>query len=155
VLDITLNEDGLFVFSAEQNNKTNSSLNQLTHRRLVESVTFLPGFGDVTSWLPGEVNNQNVFTLYQSNSQDNAKMTCSIDKATLTTTACTYLDEQGRVNQMMTFEAYKEVNNIAWPMRVSGKGDNGNFDIHFSRVAINEELSQRAFVPSRRAKKQP
>lgn len=153
VLDMTLNSDGLFVFSAARGKKNTSASTTITHDRLMEAVAFLPGFGDITSWKSGVAANQNFFTLSQSISPDNAHMTCSIDKSTLTTSACTYLDEKGLARQTLTFDGYKSFNNIAWPMRLSGKGDSGNFEIHFARVTINEELSPRAFVPSRRAKK--
>ncbi len=154
VLDITLNADGLFVFSAEKNGGTNASPTKLTHDRLLEAVAFLPGFSDATSWEIGTSLKPDVFAISQKRSPGNAKMSCFIDKKTLTTRNCTYFDEHNFLRQMLVFENYKDSNGVAWPMHLSGNGENGKFDIHFSNVIINEELSNRAFVPTRRAKKQ-
>ncbi len=155
VMDVTLNKDGLFVFTADRKDKSASPTDKLTHERLIEALSMLPGFGDMTTWKIGASTNQHGFALNKNTRLDHATLTCTVDKSTLTTSTCTYFDEQSKVRQVLTLDAYRPIHNIVWPMHVKGSGDGGDFEIHFSRVDINEELSKRAFVPSRRAKKQP
>jgi len=154
VLDITLNDDGLFLYRKQQGDASDARLKKLTEKRFVTVLELLPGFGQAEQWLPGDVGGDGSFTIV-ARSDAVSGIECVVDRATLTRRRCLYRDDDGAVAQTLTFEAYRPIGDIVWPMRLEVRGRYGHVDLEFDKVELNEALSPRAFKPPRRAVKQP
>ncbi len=155
VFDITLNQDGLFVYAANRDGKTRKPLKNLTRDGLMEASTLLPGFLEKADWTLSEDAAGTHFVRLRTPAKGQGMLTCQVDKHTLTTSQCDYLDASGASLQTLRFSEYRLVDGVAWPMRIEGQGEGGVFEIRFDDAQINPELNPQAFVPSRRAVKQP
>jgi len=153
VLDLTLNEDGLFLYQRKRDGDDDSSVSKLTEKRFVSVLKLLPGFGATGQWTTKTVGRKE-FSIV-SRSADGPMIECFIDKRTLTRTRCVHRDDQGHVGETLTFTSYRPIDGTVWPMHLAVRGLHGNVDLDFDDVNINEELSPRAFKPPRRAVKQP
>lgn len=155
VLDVTLNEDGLFVYHKKQSNETDSAIDRLSHSRFVAALTLLPGFDAGADWQLDADETAREFSISRSAPQEHATIQCFVDKATLTRTRCVYRDDDGEVRQTLIFGSYRPINDTVWPMHLEIRGAFGDVDLGFDRIDVNEALSARAFRPPRRAVKQP
>ena len=66
-----------------------------------------------------------------------------------------YETDDGRRQFELTLDRYREVNGVPWPHRLVATGTMGVVVIEQRNVEINGELAPNAFVPPRRAEKQP
>ena len=155
VLDITMNPDGLFVFSRRGRGDNAAPETRLTREALTQAVSLLPGFAGGGVWQVDDAPGAPVFSRSRPLPAGSGTLTCSIDKETLTTVGCYVRDDADAVRQRVDFHDYRVVGSVVWPMRLSGEGASGSFEVLFDRVEVNPELPQRAFVPPRRATKQP
>lgn len=157
VFDITMNDDGLFVFQRERPDErsADAGMSRLTRGGLLEAASLLPGFSTPSDWRVVSDSANDSFVVIRQPGDTNRAVECVIDKPTLTTSRCTYRDESGDARQTLLFEAYRKVGDAVWPGRVVGSGEGASFELLFDRVEINVELPERAFVPPRRAVRQP
>jgi len=155
VFDITLTPDGLFVYSKDRGENGSKTAQPMTRDGLIDAASLLPGFSPQASWQIGGGANERHFSRTRKVGDGEHAVTCSVEKITLTTTRCDYLDEAGTVRQSIAFDDYRTFGEIVWPMHVTGVGRGGSFEILFNDVEINPDLPSRAFVPSRRAVKKP
>ena len=163
VFDLTLTPDGLFVFDKRRHKhgsrKDGSTARLLTREGLIEAASLLPGFSPRKKWQRGPSGDSHpdgdAFSRSRPLDARGSKITCSVDKDTLTTTRFDYLDDAGTTRQSITFSDYRSYRGVAWPIHVLGSGTAGTFEMRFDDVQINPELPARAFVPPRRAVKQP
>ena len=155
VLDITLNDDGLFVLQKGRSDDAKEKLEHVDHARFVEAISLMPGFERDAAWQAGREIDQDEFAITKPSSDDGPAIECIADKATLIRKRCLYRDDANRVRQSLSFDAYVHVDDTVWPMRVTGEGESGLFLLLFDRIDINAELAERAFVPPRRAVRQP
>jgi len=153
VLDLTLNEDGLFLYQKKRGGAADSSVSKLTEQRFVSVLKLLPGFGTTGQWKPATVG-RNEFSVI-SRLADGPTTECFIDKQTLTRTRCVHRDGRGHVAETLSFTSYRPIGGTVWPMHLAARGLHGDVDLEFDDVTINEALSPRAFKPPRRAVKQP
>jgi len=155
VFDITLNEDGLFVLDRKQAKPASDKLKDVNHTRFVDAIALLPGFERDVEWQAETSSGGRTFTIRTGVAGDDAAMECTVDRRTLVKTGCVYRDDVGHVRQSLSFGDYVVVGDAVWPMRVEGNGESGSFVLLFDRIEINVELAARAFVPPRRAIRQP
>jgi hypothetical protein len=83
-----------------------------------------------------------------------------IDRATLTVRACRFIDDSGAVRQTLVVEGYRVLEDqhagaIVWPTRLSASGEQGKISIRLGVPEFNTEPQAEAFIPPRRATKQP
>lgn len=157
VFDITMNDDGVFVFQREQEHHRSAAagMGRLTRGGLLEVASLLPGFGTRSDWRFVSSSVDGSFVVTRQPGDTRTAVQCIIDKATLTTSRCTYHDESGDARQTLAFDSYRRVGDVVWPQHVAGAGKGASFELLFDRVEINIELPERAFVPPRRAVRQP
>ncbi len=85
-----------------------------------------------------------------------------IDQTTLTVRVCTFRDAAGAVRQTLRLEDYRVFGGgpggrekTVWPTRMVAEGDQGRVTIRLGTPEFNAEPAPEAFVPPRRATKQP
>lgn len=83
-----------------------------------------------------------------------SRLHCEVDRRTLTPRRYVY-DDSGQRQFELTLDRYRVVNGIPWPHRLVATGAMGRVVIEQRNVEINGELAPNAFVPPRRAEKQP
>ncbi len=154
VFDITLTPDGLFVLNKGRGKHGTGAAKLLTRDGLIEATSLLPGFSPHDHW-QGSDGANDTFSRSRPLGSGESVITCTVDKNTLTTTRCDYLDDTGTAHQSITFDTYRTFGGIVWPMHIVGTGTGGSFEIIFATVEINPDLPTRAFVPSRSAVRQP
>ncbi len=155
VLDITLNDDGLFVLDKNRSKNTSDNLQRVNHARFVEAIALLPGFERDAAWQAGENSDGDEFLITRPSPDQGGAIECTVDKDTLVRKRCVYRDDGGHIRQSLSFDAYAIVGDTVWPMHVEGSGESGSFALLFDRIDVNVELAARAFDPPRRAVKQP
>jgi hypothetical protein len=155
VLDLTLNEDGLFLYHKKQSDDSDAAVRKLSEDRFVAALTLLPGFGHTADWMPAGEANDGEFRITKAKADEHVLIECFVDKATLTRRRCVHRNDDGEVVQTLCFADYRSIHGTAWPMRLEVRGKYGHVDLTFESVDVNEGLSPRAFVPPRRAVKQP
>lgn len=155
VFDITLNPNGLFVFSKDSGQGTAAQTDRLTRDGLIEATAMLPGFAGKEGWHADDDLDRDNFYRSRSLDADGNVVRCTVEKTTFTTTRCDFLDGDGAMRQSLLYGNYRVLGNTVWPMRIEGTGLDESFTILFDRVELNPELSPRAFTPPRRAVKQP
>ncbi|MCO6437621.1 MAG: hypothetical protein J5J06_11075 [Phycisphaerae bacterium] len=154
VFDLTLNEDGAYLFSSggERHGPDES---ELTRKQILGALRFLPGFMQQGAWRARRGLTPDTYALISQLPDANALVQCAVDGATLTEQRCDYLDDRNQAEMSLAFYDYRLVDGIAWPGRITGHGARGSFEIRFDSVEVNVEHPDGAFVPSRRAKKLP
>ncbi len=155
VFDMTLIPEGLFVFSQTRDGNGPSTRESLTRDGLIEAISFLPGFSRKTDWRIDGSADEHHFSRSRRLRDGETTIICLVEKSTLTTTRCDYLNNAGIAQQSITFDDYRLFGEVVWPMHIVGVGRGGSFEIFFHDVEINPDLPDRAFIPSRRAVKQP
>lgn len=161
IFDITMNADGLFVWTKKGNASdggnaaTRSQVERLTHESLIQAASLLPGFCHYADWEFVNVDDRTLLIQEKASHPQSGRLRCGIDKSTLTRTRCEYWDGQGESRQTLLFDQYRSFGDIVWPMHLEGSGEAGSFELVFDRVELNTDLPQRAFSPPRRAVKQP
>lgn len=155
VFDITLNPNGLFIFSKSNGQEGGMETERLTRDGLIEATAMLPGFFGEDGWRNVDDVDQDYFHRSRPIDKDGNAMRCTVEKLTLTTTRCDFLDESGVTRHSLRYSDYRAFGEALWPMRIEGVGPDESFKILFDRVELNPELSPRAFIPPRRAVKQP
>ncbi len=155
VFDITLNEDGLFVFDKSRSSEENENLQRFNHARFVEAIALLPGFERDVAWRTVSDDGDDEFTIMRTLLDQGYTIECIVDKSTLLRKRCVYRDHEGRIRQSLDFDGYALLGDTVWPTRVEGVGESGSFVLSFDRIDVNSELAPRAFDPPRRAVKQP
>jgi len=82
-----------------------------------------------------------------------------IDPRTLTVQECRFIDPAGAVRQTLTVESYRVFgmasDGIVWPTRITAAGEQGRISIRMGTPEFNAEPAAEAFIPPRRATKQP
>jgi len=99
------------------------------------------------------------FTVARAFGDQGGKLEFDIDRATLTVGTCRFIDGDGVVRQTLTMDRYRVVKlgeaTIVWPMRIAAEGEGGRIVVRLRGPEFNEEPTEEAFVPPRRATKQP
>ena len=155
VLDITLNEDGLFVLDKSRSGERIESLRRVNHARFIDAIALLPGFEHDAAWRTGAGTDDDEFAIMRPLPDQGSAIECAVDKNTLVRKRCVYRDDGGQVRQSLDFDGYALLGDTVWPTRVEGGGESGSFVLSFDRIDVNTELAPRAFDPPRRAVKQP
>ena len=81
------------------------------------------------------------------------RIRATVDRLTLSVRQHTVLDEKGKSRFTIDYDRYREINGVAWPMRLRAKGEQGSIVIDLEEVQLNEPLAPGAFVPPARAEK--
>jgi outer membrane lipoprotein-sorting protein len=85
--------------------------------------------------------------------QDGRMIVCEVDRATLTPVRYAMADPGGGTRFTLTLANYRIIDGIYWPTRLTAISEGGRIDIQMNEVELNQPLSERAFVPPRRAEK--
>ena len=65
------------------------------------------------------------------------------------------MDPHGQVLFGVTYDAYRLVDGIAWPMRMVFQSKQGRIELEMDSIQLNQPPLPAAFVPPRRAEKLP
>jgi hypothetical protein len=160
VFDLTVLPDGLWIEMAPQMAGANGTgalvPATLSAARLTRELALLLGgffnSGDVRyeSSSGGDL-------FFRRPDSDGTSIVCQVDSATATARRFTLCDSAGRTRFSLEMSAYRDVEQIAWPMHLVAldPGNASEIDVTFSEVEFNRDLAPRAFIPPQGAKKQP
>jgi hypothetical protein len=76
-----------------------------------------------------------------------------IDRGTLTIREHSVLDDKGVSRFTLTYDRYQMVNGFPWPMRLRAQGEQGQIEVSFDEVQLNQAPPAGAFTPPKRAEK--
>lgn len=156
VFDLTLQPAGLWVMTMDDAKRKEQML-----PAKVSAATFVRHWSYFNGKLFDEAHagsarvNGNTLVLFDANNaKAYDKLHCEVDRRTLTPRRYVY-DDNGERNFELALEEYRVVNGIPWPHRLVATGTMGRVVIEQRNVEINGGLAPNAFVPPRRAEKQP
>lgn len=88
---------------------------------------------------------------------DGVIIECDIDTRTLTVRSYRFLDNAQHVRQSLKLESYRVIGEgpMVWPRLIAADGESGKITIQIREPEVNGEIPPGAFVPPRRATKQP
>ncbi|MFQ5494505.1 MAG: hypothetical protein ACE5EX_03910 [Phycisphaerae bacterium] len=152
VFDITLNPDGLYVYHPRGRRDHGLLAQRLTRQHLVEVVSRFPSLArrprGPRGRQPQPVGSIPARRVPTGNGETNSGEAQA-------PTEFAFRDTAGRIRHTLRCRTYRRFGDIEWPMRVEARGDDGSVEFLFDRVQINRPLPERAFVPPRRATRQP
>jgi hypothetical protein len=164
VFDLTVTPEGIWLLRDRGDGP--ESAPEAGPRRLAEAWSLLTGrfFEESGSSVTDEGGNR--FTIQRPLGDGEAVVFCEVDRATLTARTFTITEPGGAIRLRLGLERYREVGDTVWPRRLvaeiapptgAGRGGSGAMRvvIAFEEPEINTELPPAAFVPPRRAVKQP
>lgn len=85
----------------------------------------------------------------QTNAGESAQVVYLVEKSTLTVRDISFLVAQ-ELRYRVSLGKYQVIDGIVWPTKLSGRGDQGAFDVRMSAVELNRPLPQNALEPSSR-----
>ena len=88
-----------------------------------------------------------------SDTINEVRIRCEVDRQTLTPRKYTIFDPQGVARFTMELSKYREIDGIPFACKYVGTSDMGVITIALDDVELNTELAPAAFIPPRRAEK--
>ena len=154
LFDLTLNPDGLFVRIDDPSRKDKVVPASLSAARFArEWAMFNGGLFDAPDLT---TNDAGPGTLLASRTlSDGRRVTCEIDKPTLTPRLYRVFDPAAKQRFSLTIPEYRLIGGVPYPQRMTAVSDDGTIDIEMRDVELNVELAEGAFIPPSRAQKQP
>jgi hypothetical protein len=149
-LDLTLNSDGLWVKTGDQN--AEPAADDLREESVLRALQLVIGEWPQSGVDVADRGGQ-MFDLI-STTGDGDRVECTVDRATLTPRRYRLIDAAGQIRATVEMDRYALIGEILWPFRVVARAEHGSATIRFSSVHINEELPARAFEPPAGARKQ-
>jgi len=106
-----------------------------------------------------------LFTVERPLSAEGGTVVCEVDRATLTARSFVITDSQGVTRLSLSLERYRLIDQTPWPMRMvldlprpsgpTADEEPSRLTIRLDEPELNSELPAGAFVPPRRAVRQP
>ena len=154
IFDLTLTPDGLWVMTPDEPSSKQKMLPaSVSAAQLGREWALLSGsfFGDAEL----KVRDQGSRLAVTKALEGGRSVVCDVDRRTLTPRRYRLLDPAGRTRFILALSGYDVFNGIAWPTRLKATSDEGRIGIRLKDVELNGELAPNAFIPPRRAEKQP
>jgi hypothetical protein len=154
IFDLTLTPDGLWVMTPDDPSSKQKVLPaSVSAAQLRREWELLSGsfFGDAGL----KVRDEGSRLAVTKTLEGGRSVVCDVDRRTLTPRRYRLLDPAGRTRFILTLGGYDLFNGIAWPTRLKATSDEGRIGVRLKDVELNGELPPGAFVPPRRAEKQP
>jgi hypothetical protein len=154
LFDLTLNADGLFVRIDDPSRKDKVVPASLSAARFArEWAMFNGGLFDAPDLTTSDAGPQKL--LVSRTLPDGRRVTCEIDKPTLTPRLYRVFDPAAKQRFSLTIPEYRLVGGVPYPQHMTAVSDEGTIDIEMREVELNVELAEGAFVPPGKAQKQP
>ena len=163
VFDLTYTPEGLWIeVGGDSSRRQDVMPASLSAARMAKAWTFLDGeFFNGPFDSAGAVIDRGgpTFTVRRSMSEDSPPVSCDIERVTLTPRRY-HVDDPGQDPAAkpaftLALERYADFAGVVWPTRIVATSAGGKVKIVLRDVEINGELAPSAFVPPRRAEKQP
>ena len=163
VFDLTYTPDGLWIeVGGDSSRRRDVMPASLSAARMAKTWALLDGeFFNGPFDSAGAVVDRGgpTFTARRAMSDDSPPVSCDIERATLTPRRY-HLDDPGRDSAgksafTLSLGRYADFGGVVWPTRIVATSAGGTVTIVLRDVEINGELAPNAFVPPRRAEKQP
>lgn len=156
VLDFTMNGDGVWIVAQKRNSDTESTLpDSLSAKHIATTWSLvISGFSE-TQWEPCSSTQPETFAICGKHSAETDGLVCEIDRDTLTTQFCAAHNDEGDEQFRLSFRRYRSFGEIVLPTRIHAASKGNAFTWLLDEITLNEPLAPRAFVPPRRAVKQP
>lgn len=166
VLDLTVTPDGVWLLR-EQPDEAPTASSESGPERLGEAWSLFTGrfFDDPGLRVIDDGGER--FTVERPLGRGGAKADCEIDRASLTARSYVVTDPSGEVRLRLSLERYRQFGGVVWPKRLvieipASPSGADHQSMSASRVVIafdspefNQELPPTAFVPPKRAVRQP
>lgn len=148
VIDVTMNPEGMWVWSSESR-----SVLPMSH----ETLRLLPSVlrGNLPAGLRVVKDGSPWLTLTENISRQGRAVNYLMHKSTLTVRRYEFFDAQNRVVEAINLENYELIEMYPWPSRVIASSDAGSMQIDFTDVQLNVRLPQNAFEPPAKAVQLP
>jgi hypothetical protein len=148
ILDITLNDRGLFIWS-ESDDGSDRTVRVPGH--VVQAWSLLSG--TIFSRAPDKVVDLGGPT-FDVHFAANGTLVAEVDRRTLTVQRYLFADRRLVVRQVLRLQDYELVEGIPWPMQVRAEGEQGSVMVRMHSVELGAELPPGAFEPAAGAVKQ-
>lgn len=160
VFDLTLKPEGLWIFWAEKDADRERDGDQFDPRQFSASQIgdawkiFTGGFfADHPS--PVIDAPEIRFRSYITTLSDGTRITCVVDRSTLTPTQYEFVTSDGALQYALRVSRYQTMNDIVWPTILEFQSPTGRLSLRLKDIEINGELPESAFAPPPRAVRQP
>ena len=156
VFDLTLQPAGLWIMTLDDRKGREqmmpASVNAAT---FVRQWSFFNGeLFDEAGAGSARVDGDTLVLFANGSSKWKDPLHCEVDRRTLTPRRYVYHKDGGPYFEL-ALDRYRENNGVLWPTRLEATGTMGRVVVEQRNVEINGELAPNAFVPPRRAEKQP
>lgn len=148
VFDVTLTPQGLWIFAADLTG--GDPLRSLPAERIVDAWSILSAGIVDPSWDPLPDLDSRRFRVGKDVSSD-APANCAIERSTFTIRECEFVAGENAAKLALRMDRYKVIDGHVWPLRIDLLSDHGQVTLLLDDVSINEEVSEVAFQPPRRA----
>jgi len=160
VLDFTVQGDDVWIIAPDRNTdlgkKNESNLqNSLSADHMMTSWSLVVGGYSPTHWAPCVTSQPDTFTLCGKEGTEFEGVVCEVDRDTLTTQSCYAQNDEGNELFHLLLRRYRIIGGVVLPTRIRASYAGNTFTWLLDEIEINEPLAPRAFVPPRRAVKQP
>lgn len=165
VLDATVTPEGIWLVRSEGETTTNGPGPGMGPQRLAEAWGLFTGafFSDPGARVVDGGGAR--FIVERPLGAESGTAVCEVDRQTLTARSFVITDPQGVTRLSLRLERYRLIDRTPWPMRMilelprpvgpSASQEPARLTIRFDELEINPELPAGAFVPPRRAVRQP
>ena len=151
VLDLTMNEQGLFIWTGE---KVNEQKRELHLDHVAKAWTLLSG--KLLLQRPAKVVDLggDKFDLHYA-AEQGGSVVVEVNRATLTPRKYLLLDQRPIVREVVTLDRYELVKGIPWAMRTTAEGSEGSVEVRLHEVDLHADLPEGAFTPPPGAVREP
>lgn len=157
VFDTTVRPDGVWLLTSDEASQrmptANDTLKAARPDQIAEAIRLMTGdfFRDPAAKVVSQGQSLTV-----TRPLDHASITATIDRATLTVTQYTILDDKGTPRQTLHLSDYREIGPDAtpFPLRIKAVGNEGSAEVRMDDLELNGTIDDAAFTPPRRAVKQ-
>ncbi len=157
VLDLTVTPEGVWTLTGETPAGEPPRFDAAQFARAWEIMS--GRFGDDATVVVADP--ARAFTVRRALGEGGAAVLCEIEPRTLTARRYEFIGADGRVERSLTLDRYRLLDagpgrpGIVWPRRMIAEGADGRVTVLFDDLEFNLEPAPGAFVPPRRAVKQP
>lgn len=152
VFDLTLTPDGLWVLTSGDSGR---------REKVLPATLSAAQFGREWAALNGRfflepdlvTGGEGKWLTARRTLDDGRRVTCRVDRLTLTPRDYEMRDVQGRRRFRFALSHYQPVHGIPWPMKLAARSADGDIEVRLKDVELNGELAPNAFKPPRRAEK--
>lgn len=159
VMDFTMNADGVWIVAPDRGDEGESGLpDSLSVDQMAKSWSLIVSEFSLNNWVPCALQSPtlpNTLVLCGKNGTESDGIVCEIDRDTLTTQSCYAHNDEGDELFHLTLQRYRRFDEVVFPTRIHGIAGGNEITWMLDEVELNEPPAPRAFVPPRRAVKQP